>query len=66
VIQQVFSADIAASIVHTPLVAQVAEDKLVSKAENNGVYSAKSAYRLCVEDLVDTSHLRRPGKWSNI
>jgi len=66
VIQQVFSPDIAVSIVRTPPVAQVAEDKLVWKAEKNGVYSIKSAYRICVEDIVDTSHLRRPGKWSDI
>lgn len=40
---------------------QVAEDKLVWKVKKNGVYSVKSAYRLCVEDLVDTPHLQRPG-----
>jgi len=30
------------------------------------MYSVKSAYRLCMEDLVDTSHLHKPGFWSGI
>jgi len=48
------------------LIGQVEEDKLIWKAEKNGVYSVKNSYGLCVEDLVDTSHLRRPGYWSDI
>jgi hypothetical protein len=60
-VQQVFSEDIASDILNTPLVTQVASDRLIWKAERNGIYSVKSAYRLCVEDLVDTTHLRRPG-----
>lgn len=63
-VQQVFSEDIASDILHTSLVAQVTSDRLVWKAEHNGIYSVKSVYRLCVEDLVDTSHLRRPGFWT--
>jgi hypothetical protein len=39
-------------------IGQVEEDKLIWKAEKNGVYSVKNSYDLCVEDLVDTSHLR--------
>lgn len=31
------------------------------KEEKNGRYSMCSAYRLCVEELIDSSHLRRPG-----
>src|SRR4030067_946497 len=53
-------------IVSTPLLEQVETDKLVCKAEKNGIYSVKSAYRLCVDDLVDISHLKRPGFWSGI
>jgi len=29
-------------------------------------YSVKSAYRLCVEDLVDITHLHRPGFYTSI
>lgn len=66
IISQVFDTTTAASILQTSLLDQVEEDKLVWKAERNGLYSFKSVYRLCVEVLVDTSHLRQPGSWSNI
>jgi hypothetical protein len=62
-VRQVFSADLAEKIMNTPLIAQVQADRLIWKAEKHGKYSVKSAYRLCVEELIDTSHLRRPGNW---
>ena len=65
-VQQVFSEEIASNILNTLLVAQVAGDRLIWKAEHNGVYSVKSVYRLYVEDLVDTTHLHRPGFWTGI
>ena len=57
VVRQVFSTDIADKILHTPLISQVDEDKIIWKAERNGRYSMHSAYRLCVSELVDSSHL---------
>ena len=65
-IRHIFSHDIVAAILNTPLIFQVQQDKLIWKAERNGKYSVRSAYRLCVEELIDTSHLRRPGYWSGI
>ena len=41
-------------------------DQLVWKVEKNGLYFVKSAYRLCVEELVDTSHMRKPVFWLGI
>jgi hypothetical protein len=66
VVRQVFSTDIADKILHTPLIPQVEKDTIVWKAERHGRYSVRSAYRLCVTELVDSSYLWRPGYWSGI
>jgi ribonuclease HI len=66
IIRQVFSNDIATAILNTPLYDQVRTDRFVWKVERNGCYTVRSAYRLCVEELVDVSHLHRPGNWRNI
>jgi hypothetical protein len=58
-VRQVFSAESANKILSTPLVAHVQSDRLIWKAERNGKSSVKSAYCLCVEELIDASHLRR-------
>jgi len=34
--------------------------------EKNGHYTVKSAYRLCVEEIVDNSHLRKNEYWGGI
>jgi len=64
--QQVFSQDIASSILNASFVTQVQHDKLIWKAKKNGKYSVRSAYRLCTDELFDTSYLRRPRYWSGI
>lgn len=63
---QVFSAELADKIMSTPLVTHVQSDHLVWQDEKNEKYYVKSAYHLCVEELIDSSHLRRTGKWSII
>lgn len=45
-INLIFSQDVANQNLHTPLVPTVTEDRRVWKAENNGIYSVKSAYRM--------------------
>lgn len=59
-VKQFFSEDITTSILNTSLFNQVLNDRLVWKAEKNGkyIYSVQSAYRLCVEDLVDMQRQR--------
>jgi hypothetical protein len=64
--QQMFSNDIAEAILHTPLYDHVIHDRLIWKAESNGCYTVWSTYRLCVEELIDVSHLRHPANWQNI
>jgi hypothetical protein len=66
VIQQVFSPGVSQSILTTPLIDPVVDDILVWKAEKTSFYSVKSAYKLCVEVLTDSSHLRREGYWQGI
>jgi len=65
-IRQVFSNDIAEAILNTPLFEQVQNDRLIWKVERNGCYTVRSTYRLCVEELVDVSHLHHPGNWRDI
>jgi len=65
-VQQIFSTDTAEAILNTPLYDQVTHDRLIWKSERNGCYSVRSAYQLCVEEIIDVSHLRRPGNWQNI
>ena len=55
-----FSVDIADKIIHTPLIPQVDVDRIIWKAERHGRYSVRSAYRLCVSELVDSSLLGLP------
>jgi len=61
-----FSVDFADKILHTPLISQVDADRITWKAERHGRDSVRSAYRLCVSELVDSSPLWRPGYWDGI
>jgi len=61
VVRQVFSVDIADKILQTPLIAPIEDDRILWKAERHGRYSVRSAYRLCVTELIDSSYLWRPG-----
>jgi len=53
-------------ILNTPLHPLVHEDKFIWMAEKNGNYSVRSAYRICVTEIADNSHLHIPGKWNLI
>ena len=39
---------------------------MILKAEKNGRYSVRNAYRLFITDLVNLSHIHRSGYWSRI
>lgn len=62
----VFNQQVVEHIVNTPLYPSVCEDRLVWKKENNGDYSVRSAYRLCMNELLDTSHFKMQGTWDLI
>jgi hypothetical protein len=61
-----FDNTTAEAIINMPLLPQVVDDRLVWREGKNGYYMVKSAYRLCMEDLINTCHLRAPGFWSGI
>jgi hypothetical protein len=53
VVRWVFNDNIAVKILNTPLFDQVQQDRLIWRAENHDYYSVRSAYRFCVNKLVD-------------
>jgi hypothetical protein len=65
-VQQVFTPAHSLAILNTPLVDQVADDRLIWKVEKNGYYSVRSPYRLCVDVLINSTHLRWGGYWQGI
>jgi len=65
-IRQIFANETAQNILNTPLHQQVQRDKLVWNVERNGCYSVKSAYRICIEDIINNEHLQKPRYWSGI
>jgi hypothetical protein len=65
-VRQLFASDMAQSILNTPLYHQIQRDELIWKAEKNGHYSVRSAYRICIEEVINNDHLRKPGYWSGI
>jgi hypothetical protein len=65
-VQNLFATETTQNILNTPLHQQVDTDRLVWKAEKNGCYSVRSAYRICIEDIIINDHLRKPGYWSGI
>jgi hypothetical protein len=57
VFQQTFSPEVIRRILDTPLIDQMIDDRPVWKAETNGYYSVKSAYKLCVDVLTDVEQV---------
>ncbi|WJX95855.1 hypothetical protein P8452_77124 [Trifolium repens] len=58
-----FDTTNANKIINTALFPSVTEGKLIWRVDPHGHYSVKSAYRLCTQELIDTSLLSRPGMW---
>jgi hypothetical protein len=63
-IREFFDADSEEKLLHTPLLNSIREDKVIWRLENNGMYSVKSAYRYCVEEVIDTTGLHEASKWT--
>ena len=61
-----FDAPTAQAILDTPLQPLVTEDKMIWKEEKIGKYSVKSAYKICVSEIADNSHMHVHGRWNLI
>ncbi|XP_058756815.1 uncharacterized protein LOC131630038 [Vicia villosa] len=65
-IHQLVGGGVAQKIVNTPLFEAVHEDRIVWNLENNDIFSVRSAYRYCINEAIDTSHLRINENWDLI
>ena len=65
-IYNLFDNNTTQLVLNTPLQPLVTGDKLIWKAEKNGMYSVRSAYRICVTEIADNSRLHLPGRWKLI
>jgi len=65
-ISNLFYHHIVQLIMNTPLQPLVGEDKLIWKAKKHGNYFVRSAYRICVNEIIDNSHLHILGRWNLI
>ncbi|XP_058776277.1 uncharacterized protein LOC131650592 [Vicia villosa] len=64
VIHSLVGEEAAEKIQNTPLFTVVQNDSLFWKHESNGKFSVQSAYRYCINDAIDTSHLRISERWN--
>ncbi|XP_058742701.1 uncharacterized protein LOC131615247 [Vicia villosa] len=65
-VNRVFGREEAKTILSTPLVEDVVEDRLIWQEEQSGVYSVKSGYRLWRRLQSNIHHYGTEGKWSNL
>jgi hypothetical protein len=65
-IHNLFQDHIAKKILNTSLFTSICEERRIWKAEENGVYSVRGAYRFCITDFIDTSSFRAAGSWNLI
>ncbi|MCH98722.1 ribonuclease H protein, partial [Trifolium medium] len=63
-ITSILGMQLGSRILQTPLFDSVSHDKIIWRFEKNGKYSVKSAYRYCIEDTLDLSHLKVQGNWN--
>jgi len=65
-LESIFDQQTVNHITNTPLFTSVKEYRHIWSKENNGDYSVRSAYCLCMQELLDVSAYKIPGNWANI
>jgi len=65
-LKAIFDQQTVTNIINTPLYPSLREDRLIWSKENIGDYSVRSAYRYCMQELLDTSVFKTPGNWDMI
>ncbi|GAU43908.1 hypothetical protein TSUD_88810 [Trifolium subterraneum] len=65
-VRNLFSRDVAESILETPLVNSVCEDKVVWEEERNGFYSVKFGYKLAMRYIIGSDKYHVAGNWNDI
>jgi hypothetical protein len=62
-IYSMFSANVAATVIRTPLLEEVKEDQLVWQDERNGIYSVRSGYKRYMKDISRGLNNKVEGDW---
>jgi hypothetical protein len=66
IINELFNARDAQTIVAMPIIDEVEEDKRIWNFTPHGEYSVSSAYRYIMENLVDNTDLHVEGNWTKL
>lgn len=65
-IQTLFTPPSAKAILNTPLFNVIDKDLRIWAQESSGCYSVRSAYKLLIDRVLDTSHLKVAGNWRQL
>lgn len=65
-LNNIFCPGLVDSILRVPLLPSVSKDARIWGPSPNGEYAVKSAYHLCMNNIVDSQPMQVDGKWSLI
>lgn len=65
-ISSLVGGDIAQKVLNTPLFEAVQVDRLNWQLERNWRFFVRNVYQYCINEVIDTSHLRIVERWNLI
>jgi hypothetical protein len=65
-VNNMFNDRDAQEILHIPLVNYGTNDEMIWRFEKRGFYTVKSAYRVCVDMLLDREDWKVEGDWNQL